>query len=110
MAQFMPDTGKDTNKKLGWPPGYSVEDLNRPIVATRFAANYLSFLQNYFNGDLFAGLAAYNAGPGNVSVWRDLSQNDSDLLLEIIRLEETQTYLKHIVEFLNIYKLIYTHP
>ena len=110
LAQFIPSTGKETSDLLGWPPGYSVEDLNRPVVAIRFAANYLSRMQRYLNGDLFAGLAAYNAGPGNVKVWKDLSQNDPDLLLEIIRLEETQTYLKHIVEFLNVYKLIYTHP
>jgi soluble lytic murein transglycosylase len=110
LAQIMPDTGKDINQKLGWPPGYSVEDLNRPVVAVRFAANYLKFLQSYLNDDLFAGVAAYNGGPGNVTVWKGLSQNDPDLLLEIIRLEETQTYLKHIVEFLNVYKLIYSHP
>ena len=110
LAQFIPSTGKETSDLLGWPPGYSVEDLNRPIVAVRFAANYLSRMQSYLNGDLFAGLAAYNAGAGNVKVWEDLSQNDPDLLLEIIRLEETQIYLKHIVEFLNIYELIYTHP
>ncbi len=110
LAQFIPSTGKETSDLLGWPPGYNVEDLNRPVVAIRFAANYLSRMQHYLNGDLFAGLAAYNAGAGNVKIWKDLSQNDPDLLLEIIRLEETQTYLKHIVEFLNVYELIYTHP
>jgi len=109
MAQFMPATGKETSDLLGWPPGYSVEDLNRPVVAVRFAVNYLSRMQRYLNGDLFAGLAAYNAGAGYVKGWKDLSQNDSDLLLEIIEFQETQTLLKHIVEFLNIYKLIYTH-
>jgi len=94
---------------LGWPPGYSVEDLNRPIVAIRFAANYLDRMTRYLNGDLFAGLAAYNAGAGNVQAWKELSQNDPDLFLEIIRLPETKTFLKHIIEFLNVYELVYTH-
>jgi len=110
LAQFMPATGKETSDLLGWPPGYSVEDLNRPVVAARFAANYLSRWQRYLNGDLFAGVAAYNGGPGNVKVWKDLSQNDPDLLLEIIEFQETQTFLKQIVEFINVYELIYTHP
>jgi soluble lytic murein transglycosylase len=110
LAQFMPPTGKETSDLLGWPPGYNVDDLNRPVVATKFAANYLNRMQRYQNNDLFAGLAAYNAGPTNVKIWKELSHNDPDLLLEIIRFEETQTYLKHIVEFLNIYKLIYTRP
>jgi soluble lytic murein transglycosylase len=109
LAQFIPSTGKETSDLLGWPPGYNVEDLNRPVVAVRFAANYIKRMERYLNSDLFAGLAAYNAGAGNVKTWKDLSQNDSDLLLEIIRLEETQTYLKHIIEFLNVYELIYTH-
>jgi soluble lytic murein transglycosylase len=109
LAQFMPATAKETSDLLNWPPGYSVEDLNRPVVAIRFAAYYLDRMRNYLNGDLFAGLAAYNAGGENLRIWKELSQNDPDLLLEIIRIPETQTYLKHIIEFLNIYKLVYTH-
>lgn len=110
LAQFMPATAKETSNLLGWPPAYSVEDLNRPLVAIRFAANYLNRLTTHvFNGDIFAGLAAYNAGPGNVQNWMALSKNDPDLFLEIIRFSETKTYLKHTIEFLNIYQLLYTH-
>lgn len=110
LAQFMPATAKETSDLLDWPPAYTVEDLNRPLVAIRFAANYLDRLTTRFlNGDLFAGLAAYNAGPINVQIWKELSKNDPDLFLEIIRIAETKTYLKHIIEFLNIYQLVYTH-
>lgn len=110
MAQFMPATAKETSDLLGWPPAYSVEDLNRPVVAIRFAAHYLERITTRFvNGDLFAGLAAYNAGPINAQIWQGLSRNDPDLFLEIIRIPETRTYLKHIIEFLNIYQLVYTH-
>jgi soluble lytic murein transglycosylase len=110
MAQFMPATAKETSDLLGWPPAYSVEDLNRPVVAIRFAAHYLDRITTRFvNGDLLAGLAAYNSGPTNSQIWQELSRNDPDLFLEIIRLPETRTYLKHIIEFLNIYQLVYTH-
>ena len=109
MAQFIPTTAKETSDLLGWPPSYSVEDLNRPVVAIRFAAHYLDRITTRFvNGDLFAGLAAYNAGQTSAQIWQGLSRNDPDLFLEIVRLQETRTYLKHIIEFLNIYQLVYT--
>ena len=110
MAQFMPATAKETADLLGWPAGYTINDLNRPVVAVKFAASYLSRMQRYLNGDLFAALAAYNGGPGNAEVWKVLAQNDPDLMVEVVRAEETQTYLKQVMEFLNIYKLVYSHP
>jgi soluble lytic murein transglycosylase len=110
MAQFMPATAKETADLLGWPAGYAINDLNRPVVAVKFAASYLSRMQRYLNGDLFAALAAYNGGPGNAEVWKALAQNDPDLMVEVVRAEETQTYLKQVMEFLNIYKLVYSHP
>lgn len=110
MAQFMPATGQETATLLGWPSAYSEADLNRPNVAIKFAASYLSRMQRYLNNDLLAALAAYNGGPGNAASWKALAQNDPDLLVEVIRAEETQTYLKQVMEFLNIYKLVYSHP
>jgi len=110
MAQFMPATANETADLLGWPPTFTLADLNRPNVAITFAANYLSRMQRYLNGDLLAALAAYNGGPGNAEAWKALSQNDPDLMVEVIRAQETQTYLKQVMEFLNIYKLVYSHP
>jgi soluble lytic murein transglycosylase len=110
LGQIMPATGKEISDQMGYPPNYSKEDLTRANVSIVFAAYYLARQQRYFNGDLFAALAAYNAGAGSSKAWKDLSQNDPDLFLEIIRTEETQTYLKQIIEFLNVYKLVYTHP
>jgi soluble lytic murein transglycosylase len=119
LAQVVPATGKEIADQLGWPPNYSIDDLNRPIVATNFAAYYLNRWYQYMDENWWQALAAYNGGIGNVITWRELSQNDDDLFMEIIRphpnsevvgQNETRDYLMYIVEFLNIYKLVFTHP
>ncbi len=60
------------------------------------------------NGDIYAGLAAYNAGPGNAMVWQDLAGGDPDLLLEIIRFEETRNYIRFISEIYSTYRTLYS--
>ena len=108
IAQIMPATAKDIVNLYGWPVNYSSEDLLLAQVGITLGARYFKQQINYLNGDIFAALAAYNGGPGNAYEWKNLSNGDADLFLEIIRYDETQTYLKQIIEFLNIYKLIYT--
>ena len=54
-----------------------------------------------------AALAAYNSGPGNTQIWKDLSGGDPDLFFEIVRIDETRQYLTNIAEFLYIYRSIY---
>jgi soluble lytic murein transglycosylase len=64
-------------------------------------------MRTYFDGDMFATLAAYNAGPGNVIRWREKADNDPDLFLEIIPYEETRRYLRNIYTFYRIYESLY---
>jgi soluble lytic murein transglycosylase len=108
LMQIIPSTGAERADKEGWPPDYSDEDLYRPQVSVRLGSAYLSFLRNYFDGEMYATLAGYNAGPGNASIWLEESQDDPDLFLEIVRFSETQTYLKNISEIFAIYRRIYT--
>jgi soluble lytic murein transglycosylase len=107
LMQIIPSTGADIAEKEGWPPGYTAEDLYRPQVSVKFGAAYLAFLRSYFNGDIYATLAAYNGGLGNTTIWLEQSQGDPDLFLEIIRFSETQTYLKNISEIFAIYRRLY---
>ncbi|MGV8025290.1 MAG: tetratricopeptide repeat protein [Anaerolineaceae bacterium] len=109
IAQIMPATAKDIVDRYSWPTNYNVEDLLLAKVGITLGVRYFSQQIDYLDGDVFAALAAYNGGPGNAYEWKELSNGDPDLFLEIIRFDETQTYLKQIIEFLNIYKLIYTH-
>ena len=110
LMQVIPSTGQDIANKLGWPPNYSSADLYRPLVSVRFGMDYLSEQRERFEGDLFATLSAYNAGPGNTFIWKDLAPDDPDLFLEIVRLDQPQRYIRTIYEIYDIYRNLYTIP
>jgi soluble lytic murein transglycosylase len=107
LMQIMPATGADIVNNLGWPGNFAVEDLGRPLVNLRLGVDYLDTQRNAFDGDLYAALAAYNAGPGAAAGWKELAIEDSDLFLEIIRYEETRKYIRGVYELFTIYRLIY---
>jgi soluble lytic murein transglycosylase len=107
LMQIMPATGQEISNGLNWPPEYTNDDLYRAEVSIRFGARYLKRQRDYFEGNMFAMLAAYNGGPGNTIIWKELAGDDPDLLLEVIRVEETRLYINNIYEFFNIYRIIY---
>lgn len=107
LMQLIPATGAEVAARMNWPAGYTDSDLYLPAISIRLGARYLANQRDYFDGELYAMLAAYNAGPGNAAIWWQLSGNDPDLFLEIIRYSETRTYIRQIAEFMNIYRLLY---
>jgi soluble lytic murein transglycosylase len=107
LMQIIPTTGQSLADKLGWPPNYTADDLYRPKVSAVFGVDYLASQRDLFNGDLYAALAAYNGGPGNASIWKGLASNDPDLLLEVIRFEESRKYIMGIYEIFSIYQQLY---
>ncbi|MEA3350486.1 MAG: tetratricopeptide repeat protein [Chloroflexota bacterium] len=107
LMQIIPSTGESIAAQSGWPQNYTSDDLYRPKVSLTFGADYLSDQRDYFDGDLYAALAAYNGGPGNAAVWEELARNDSDLFLEIIRFDETRRYVKGVFEIFAIYRRLY---
>ncbi len=107
LMQVIPPTGESIAAQLGWPPNYEQADLYRPIVSVRFGTYYLSQQSQRFEGDLYAALAAYNAGPGNSIIWKELAPTDPDLFLEVIRLDQPQIYIQVIYEVHQIYKSLY---
>jgi soluble lytic murein transglycosylase len=107
LMQMMPATGAEAAASEMWPPGYTEKDLDRPIVNLRLGASYFERQVQYFNGNLYAALSAYNAGAGSASIWVSMSQDDPDLLLEIIRYAETRQYIQYIFENYGLYKRFY---
>ena len=108
LMQIIPATGEQIASELNWPALFSAEDLYRPIVSVRFGSYYLHRTRDMLGGSVYGGLAAYNAGPGNALVWNQLAGNDPDLLLEIIRFEETRNYIRYIYEIYSTYRSIYS--
>jgi soluble lytic murein transglycosylase len=106
--QVIPATGEQIATELNWPPGFDAQDLYRPIVSVKYGAYYLDKNRDLLGGSLYAGMAAYNAGPGNAIVWNELAGGDPDLLLEIIRFEETRDYIRLIYEIFSTYRMLYS--
>ena len=107
LMQIMPATGSEIASGMGWPEGYTEADLYRAEISIRLGARYLARQRDYFGGSIYAALAAYNGGPGNTIYWKQLAGDDPDLLLEVIRADETRLYITQIYEFFNIYRLLY---
>jgi peptidoglycan lytic transglycosylase len=108
LLQIVPATGQEISGNLGWPPNFTPEDLYRPIVSIILGTNYLMNNRVRLNGDLYATLAAYNAGATSEEIWRSLSGPDPDLFLEVIRFSETSNYIRSIVENYYMYRLLYS--
>ena len=106
LMQVIPPTGDYIARQMQWPD-YHTTDLYLPYVNVAFGAFYLAEQRGIFDGNLYAALVAYNAGPGNTSIWQQLSGGDYDLLVEIIRLQEPQDYVRRIVEHYAVYRHLY---
>jgi soluble lytic murein transglycosylase len=108
LMQIVPSTGASIASQLGWPFNYNENDLYRPDVSVRFGTHYLATNRDLLHGDIYAALAAYNGGPGNAVIWKQLAGDDPDLFLEIVRFEETRNYIRNIYEIFIIYRRLYS--
>ena len=108
LMQIIPSTGAQIVSQLGWPINYSEKDLYRPDVSVAFGTHYLANNRKLFADDLYATLAAYNAGPGSSLLWKELAGDDPDLFLESVRFEETRNYIRNIYEIYVIYRRLYS--
>ena len=107
LMQIIPPTGQQIANELDWPNGYYEDDLYRPNVSVRFGTYYLDKNRRLLGNSLYGSLAAYNAGPGNALVWKELAGDDPDLFLEIVRFQETRDYIRLIYEIFNTYRIVY---
>jgi len=110
LMQVVAPTGAQIAGELNWPLDYTEDDLYRPLVSVKFGAYYLDKNRDLLGGNLYAGLAAYNGGPGNALAWRELAGDDPDLFVEVVRFEETRNYIRLIYEIFNTYRTLYGPP
>jgi soluble lytic murein transglycosylase len=110
LMQVIPSTGREIHAELGWPANYTTADLQKPYVSVRFGSYYLAKQRRFFNGDLYAALAAYNGGPGNALRWRERSAGDPDLFYMFITFDETQRYIRALAANYAIYHRLYGRP
>ncbi len=106
LSQVMPATGEDIARRLNWPD-YSNDQLYRPHVGLAFGAFYLDEQLRFFDGNVYAALSAYNAGPGNAARWYEVAPDDPDLYLETVDYRETRQYIKRIYTGYAVYRHLY---
>lgn len=102
LWQLMPGTASKFGLKRNW-----WYDGRRDIFAsTNAALDYLSYLQNYFNGNWLLALAAYDAGEGTVqeAIRRnEVAGKDTDFW-SLKLPQETMTYVPRMLALANIIK------
>jgi soluble lytic murein transglycosylase len=86
-------------------------DLMVPATSIRIGARFLGSLIRRFDGAVPLAVAAYNAGGGAVSRWRDARQGLAlDEFVEEIPIEETRGYVKRVLRSYATYRLLYGGP
>jgi soluble lytic murein transglycosylase len=68
LMQLMPQTAQWIADKSGVPYKEPTE-LAEPVTNIRLGSWYIAYLQQRYNGNLAAAVAAYNAGPNRVDTW-----------------------------------------
>jgi soluble lytic murein transglycosylase len=106
LTQVIPGTGEYIASELQWPD-YQHSDLFRPYAGIEFGAFYLDEQLERFDGNVYAALAGYNAGPGRALNWLELSGGDPDLFMNTISIDSTRLYVQRIYSYYNIYRALY---
>jgi soluble lytic murein transglycosylase-like protein len=82
--------------------------LNDQVMSTKMGAGYFSMLKRNpaVGNNLMRMLAAYNAGPGTVSMWQSAAKqiNDPLLYMESIPYPETRNYVSQVMTNYWIYQ------
>lgn len=105
LMQVMPPTGEYVAQRSDFGD-FNTDHLWLPYVSVKFGAWYINQQLGMFNGNQFAALAAYNAGPGNVFEWLKAS-DDLDIFVESIPFRESRLYIRRIYVNLAAYRRIY---
>ncbi|MCX7679144.1 MAG: lytic transglycosylase domain-containing protein [Spirochaetes bacterium] len=90
LMQIMPSTARHIAKELGLE-SYNLKD---PCTSIEMGAYYFKKLEKAYNGKLELMIAAYNAGPTNVSKWvEQFPADDLHLFIEQVPFDETRYYM-----------------
>ncbi len=106
LTQVIPSTGQAIAQDLGLG-GFRTSDLFGPALSLRFGAHYLRQQMDTFDGNIYASLAAYNAGTGNAQRWQRAAHGDVDRFVAEIDFKQTVAYVQLVSENLARYRQLY---
>ncbi|PIE45816.1 MAG: hypothetical protein CSA45_01555 [Gammaproteobacteria bacterium] len=100
LMQLIPSTARMMARDLG----LSLYDgaIFDPSTNTKMGAKYLADMYSRF-GSIALASAAYNAGPGRVEQWLVNNVHDMPAWVEKIPFNETRKYVKHVLEYQQVY-------
>lgn len=109
LMQLMPETAKETAKKVGVE--YSSHRLTSdPAYNALLGSTYLANQLQRFEGSLVLAAAAYNAGGGNAAKWVEAFGDpradnvDPVIWVELIPFQETRNYVKRVLGNYVVYQ------
>jgi membrane-bound lytic murein transglycosylase D len=108
LWQIMPQTATSWGIKRNW-----WFDGRRDIFAsTNAALDYLTYLQNYFNGNWLLAVAAYNTGEGNVqsAIRRNVRLGKNTEFWDLPLSQQTQAYVPRLLALAAIIADRKTNP
>nr|WP_245215524.1 lytic transglycosylase domain-containing protein [Pararoseomonas baculiformis] len=107
LMQVMPATAAYITGDSNLREGGGLRRLHNPGYSLELGQRYLLHLagQENVKGDLIRLLAAYNAGPGNLSRWMPANRHRDDpfLFIESIPFNETRAYVQRVLAYSWIY-------
>lgn len=102
--QLMETTAEEVAKKIG----IEEVDLKNPECNIRIGTSYFVNLIDYYNGNYYLAIVAYNAGIGTVTKWIDtgiIKADGSDI--ENIPYKETNNYIRKVLKNYRTYEELY---
>ncbi|MDZ4858668.1 MAG: transglycosylase SLT domain-containing protein [Candidatus Hydrogenedentes bacterium] len=109
VMQLMPSTAAwiaKVDPAIGAAHALSLE---KPASSLRLGGYYYRYIFNKNGGNAVFAIASYNAGPGNVSKWRDrYASKDLDSFIEAIPFDETRDFVKKVLGNYAAYHSIYS--
>lgn len=106
LLQIMPATARYVTGDASLR-GAGLRRLNDPAFSLEVGQRYVLYLGRHpaVRGDLIRVLAAYNAGPGNLSRWLPTVQHRDDpfIFIEAIPIGETRSYVQRVLAYSWIY-------
>jgi len=110
LLQIMPETGRRLAKGLQWRH-FDPDLLFYPEKNIALSSYYLDRLLDEFGRDLVSILASYNAGESAVRRWKKGRENLlPEEFAEEIPYEETNNYVKKVLENYWLYRSLYQQP
>jgi soluble lytic murein transglycosylase len=92
LMQITPAAAKDIARHSG-ATSFHTSDLANAEINIKYGTYLLAERIQFYDGDVVAALASYNAGPGNVEKW-----GGSDLTIDEIEFPETRAYVELVLE------------